>query len=717
MPIEPQVISGFHGGVSQQSPTLRADNQCAEAINCSLTIAEGCSKRSPVEVVNLLASADLSNTFCHWITDVQGGRYLLTCQSETIEVYRLSDGQKLNVLNDTGQTYLTSTNPRKYFRALNVENRTYIVNTETTVTATGSTTAGVILKSVQSLQDSDLDGVPEGSICEVVGHSSTEFDTHYIKKSGGKWYEWVKPGISDQIDQLTMPHALELIFDEVDPNGVRFEFNPVTWEKREVGDEESNKFPSFMGDVITGLFYTNGRLGFLSTNTITLSRVDDETQLFKKTVTDLLDDDRIDVKVKGGTTSPLRWAKPMNKSIVIFTEDTQYTMSGDPVITPGTVRIDQATTYETSGDCEPTNAGANIFFAVESGNNTTVREMYVQDLVVTTDTQDVTAHCPRYVPKNVSMLEAQNNLDILVAFSEDTPNKLWVYQYYYSGDQKVQSAWSHWELNENVNIVNMKVIDNYLYLVFTFTYTIDEVTPTTTTETFLGRINLKTNDPGEYNTSFNGPICLDFIAQTTLTYEAGPNRTNVLHNFPIMCPELRDDLVIVLGEGHAGKGRLYEKDTVYTFSTGNTLYDFYVPGDWWDDGDVFVGTTYRQSLELSRQYYRGEGESRTTARMQIRTLTVSYLNTVAFDFNVKVQGRDDVGGTFITDLIESYSARTLGTEYFNLNAPQERTGSRRFPVLGNAQDTTMTLINDHWNGANWVRGEMEVVAVSRRRRR
>ena len=716
MPIEPQVISGFHGGVSQQSPVVRADNQCEEAINCSFSIAKGCSKRPPIEVVNLLSSNDLSDNFYHWITDKNGDRYLLVIESEALAVYRLSDGQKLTVLNDTAQTYLTSADPRRHIRALTRGSKTYIVNTETVVTATGSTSAGAIAGTAQSLQDDTLGSATEGAIYKIIGHESIEFDVYYAKKTGGKWFEWVEPGISDELDSATMPHVLELIFDEVDPFGVRFEFVPVTWGKRLVGDEDSNKFPTFTGTTINAIFDLNGRLGFLSPSTICMSEVDEPHNFFRTTVVDLLDTARIDLEVKSGTTSPLRWAKPLNKNVILFTETAQYNLSGEPVITSGTARIDLATSFETSAQCEPTNAGSNLFFTVNSGNHSNVREMYVQDLTVTTDATDATAHVDSYIPKNVTLMEAQNNYDFLAVFSEETKNKLWTYFYHYNGDQKIQSAWGQWEFNENISILNMKVVDSYLFVIFTFNYTIDENLGTKTTETFLGKINLKIGDPGDYNDSFNKPVCLDFLTVPSAAYDGDTNRTLITHNFPIMAPEVRDDLVMVLGQGHGTPGVLYEKDTIFTFQPGNNLYSFYVAQDFWTNGTLFLGTNYTQSLELSRQYYRGNGNSMATARMQIRNIMISYLDTAAFEVHVKVEGRDDVGGTFITDLIETYSARVLGTEYFNLNAPTSRTGSRRFPVLGNAANTTITLVNKLWDGANFIRGEMEALVSSRTRK-
>ncbi len=716
MAIVTMPLSGLFGGVSQQSPIVRADNQVEAANNCSFTIAHGCSKRNPVEVVNQLSSLDLSGSFVHWISDENGDWYILMCTSETLSVYRASDGQKLNVANDTLQTYLTTTDPEKYFRALTVKNDTYIVNTTTTVSMTASTAAGSIAGEAQTLQDESLDSVPDGNIYEIVGHSSEEFDLYYAKKNNGKWYEWVKPGINDEIDPSTMPHRLTLIYDEVDPFGVRFEFNPVTWEKRKVGDEKSNKVPSFVGDKITGIFHTSGRLGLLSPDAVTLSETDEELNFFRTTVTNVLDTARIDRTVKKGVTSPFRWAKPLQTQVVLFTDDAQYFLTGNPVLTPATASLSYATSYQTSSGCEPTNSGANLYFSVSSGNSSTIREMFIQEQVISTDAIDATAHVPDYLPKDMRQMASHSNLNMVCCHSPEAPNKLWVYQYYYNGDSKVQSAWGQWSLNPGVAIQNLQVIDDYLYFVGTFTYTIDEGLGTTTTETFLFKVNLKTNDPGEYGNPFNEPICLDFLYKVGTTYDSGTNRTLMSSTFPVMAPEVREDLTLILGTGHAATGRMFEYNTVYTFQPHSSLFNFYVAGDWWDDGDVFLGAKYMQELELTKPYYKSGDEAMLNARVHLKAINIGFLDTAYFVSNVEVEGIDSIGGTFITALNNTYEARTLGSAYFNLNSPQLKTGSYALPVLGNARNTTIKLQNESYIGANWVSAEYEALVTSRTRR-
>lgn len=54
MPLISKTITGMYGGVSQQPPALRLDNQCEDMENCFPTLVDGVYKRPPTEHVEVL---------------------------------------------------------------------------------------------------------------------------------------------------------------------------------------------------------------------------------------------------------------------------------------------------------------------------------------------------------------------------------------------------------------------------------------------------------------------------------------------------------------------------------------------------------------------------------------------------------------------------------------------------------------------------------------
>jgi len=72
----------------------------------------------------------------------------------------------------------------------------------------------------------------------------------------GSWQETVAPNVSKGLTASTMPHEL------VNTALNTFEFRPITWEERLVGDDETNEHPNFVGKTIQQVFFHNNRLGF-----------------------------------------------------------------------------------------------------------------------------------------------------------------------------------------------------------------------------------------------------------------------------------------------------------------------------------------------------------------------------------------------------------------------------------------------------------------------
>lgn len=695
MPLISQSVQSLYGGVSQQSPVQRADNQAEAAKNCSFTVATGFSKRPPLEVINQLTSTDLSGVFCHWISDRNNDKYLMTVNNAgDIDVYRTSDGVKLTVLNDTANPYLVTTDAVNQLRAYTVEEKTYIVNTTVEVEIDTNTVGGTLTGTVQNLQDSALDSAGEGSIYAIIGDTDNEFDTYYAKKVSGKWVEWIKPGIQDTIKASTMPYHLELFFDEVDPNGVRFEFLQSTWANKLVGDEKSNKFPSFVGNKITGIYFASDRLCFLSGSATSMSETSEHDNFFRTTVTDVLASDRIDIKEASDDSTAFYYAKPLGQNIMTFSANKQWALAGDPILTPQTVGMTLATKYQSSTICEPQNAGSNLYFVVQSGEYTEVRELYVTDDAISTSATNITAHVPRYIPKNVRLLAVQNNLDFICCYSDETPNSLWVNQYKYSGNNKVQSAWGEWDFGSNTTIIDLEVIDHYLYAVYTYTELLAD--DNTTTRTYIGRINIKDGDSGIAD-GFSHPINLDFLEKITGVYDSNTNATTFTTTHPFLSEDTKDIFQIVKGNGWSDMGTYYENGQPDNFVKTNGT-TFVVTGDW-TQGDTFLGIPYLQEFTFSLFVYKDSQGANLNVRNQIRNMTISFTDTAYFQTYVKRAG-DLIEDDVLPDLFNTYTSRTLGADHFRLNRPQLTTGDYTFPILSKNSDVQISIRNNAYTPCN-----------------
>lgn len=141
MPLITRSIPNLIGGVSQQPEILRLENQATEQVNGFSGIVEGLKKRPPTEHVAKISSSSLTNAFIHTINRDSNERYIVVISNGSITVHTV-DGVSKTVVNQTNATnYLTSSNPRGEFKALTVNDYTYILNTKKTVAMDSSITS------------------------------------------------------------------------------------------------------------------------------------------------------------------------------------------------------------------------------------------------------------------------------------------------------------------------------------------------------------------------------------------------------------------------------------------------------------------------------------------------------------------------------------------------------------------------------------------------
>lgn len=716
-----QSIPALNGGVSQQSAATRGASQCEAALNISFSVAEGASKRNGMEILSQLRevapgpeSFDVASLFYAHIPWSTGDGFLLELPGDgSYRVYRMEDGQLLTAQNDATQAYLTT--------PTGVENQTnwlvqvvgrtvYIVNRSITARLTAAVAAGTLTGTAQTLQDNVLDSAAEGSIFKIWGDETNPYDTYFAKKVAGKWVEWVQPGIRTTIDTATMPHRVVLTPDDIDPFGVIADFGIVPWAERLVGDEKSNKAPSFIDRPITGIFFDSDRLGLLADNAVCLSETGEHANFWRTTVTDVLDTDRIDVTVASDGASNLFWAKNLGQQTVLFAPDKQFALAGRPVMSPRTISITEATSFPSSRVCGPVSIGPNLYFTSNTETGTSLREMFVQDDAVTNDAADVSAHVPYYIVDQVVQMAANPNYDFL-ALRPLYGNSLYVYQTYWAGDEKVQSAWNRWQIAAG-NVLSVFCVGEYLYLVVTF------ADSSNNPKVSMCRINLRQRGA---NAQTLGPyghgVLLDMLTRTRGVYNGVENRTYWTAPFPLFLPEYRDKAAMVIAQGvDTGKVRRILPDgTVNFYQAPGNDYSFYCIGDR-SQYDVWLGLNYSAELTLSEQFYNDGNRAALAVRLQLRSMVVNVKDTAFFKTKIKMEGVDESIAEIVPSLESTFTARTVGNEYFVLNAPVTRSGSWRFPVLAKSSDVRITLINDEYTPSHFVSAEWEGLVTSRTRR-
>jgi hypothetical protein len=495
-----------------------------------------------------------------------------------------------------------------------------------------------------------------GDVYEVAGTGTNSFDNYYVKWDGSStWRESVRPGVLTSLDALTMPHRL------VNNGDGTFTFSKNEWAERLVGDDLSAAFPSFIGNKIADVFFHRNRLGFIANENVIFSRAGSFFNFFPETVTLVLDTDPVDVSVSHTKVAVLRHALAFNTSLMLFADQAQFQLTAKDILTPKTAVINVTTEFDIEANAKPTSSGTSIFFGVTKGNFSGIKEYLVQPLTYTNDASDVTAHVPKYIPKNLFKLASSNLENIVIALSKDERNAMYVYRYYWSSpEEKVQSSWSKFTLAEGDVILDADFLNTELF-----------ITVKRSDGTYLESLDLQDVTDGDLGVR----ILLDQKTEVTGVYDAINGWTSWTLPYPV-----DESFRIALGETFAGR-----RGTVKT-PTSPSTYVLRVPGDY-SSGLVYIGKPYTMRFTFSPVIFKDEQKVAVVHyRIKLKNFEVLYDTSGYFRAEVSPDGR----GLYTY----TYSGKTLGDTSMFLGDISLGTGKFRFPVMGDSTKSQITLLND-----------------------
>ncbi len=670
MPVIHDTIPQFFNGVSQQAPNLRRTSQLEAQENCFSSITDGVLPRPPTEHLARISASVTGNAFVHTINRDSEERFVVIIKNGSIEVYDL-DGVQQTVTYPAGTGYLAVTDAKQQFEAYTVKDYTFILN-KTVTAASTSRSAGTLDGTVQRFVDlKDIAGSAAiGTIYKVEGSETATDDVIYYEKTvdnsdndGDVWIETFDPTTTlEGLDATTMPHQL------VRTGATTFEFQEITWDDRLAGDDNTNPAPSFVGQTISDLFLYRNRFGLLAGDNVILSESGAAHffNFFRTTVTQLLDSDPIDVSANNTRAVDLQYAVPFTDSLLLFSEQTQFDMGSDDLLTPQTVEIQPTTEFVTSVKARPVLAGRNVYFTVERTEYTGVREYFVDVDNRGNDAADITKWVPRYIPKNVFKIVPSSNDDTLFFLTEEETDTIYVYQFYVTqtsqGLQKAQSAWHKWKLGQGSNILNIDLIDNTLYVLIE-----------RAGETFLESINLATR---RLDTGLPYQIRLDRRDSYTGVYDAGTNKTTWT------LPFATSDTAIVVRDGgfteNAGLQILnIDQPTTTTVTADGDL----------TESDVVIGFEYEKLMTLSPIYVQkpsqqGGSLARLGGRLQLKKMKFFYSDSSFFTVDITPKTRSTYSRNFTAP---------IGSDESVIGRSVPRDGVFSVPIQSKADTTKITV--------------------------
>lgn len=683
-------VPSMIGGVSQQDASVRLTSQIEEALNCDLSPSRGAGPRAPARFVSGLRSDIPDTAFFHSIVRDSRERYIVAIYSGNVRVFDHMTGHEYVVTKDAASLAYLETQQETWesLRAATVDDYTFVVNRDVRVAMTDHKSYGYLSGSVQSFadlpvyhpgeveydpKDPDGDGIPNGytdTIFEVSGDGANAFDNYYVQfQSSHVWREVSRPYEPDELDAATMPHGIKRVPDNTNPDGFYFSFGPLEWDKRYAGDTKSSPAPSIVGSRLGDVFFHRNRMGLIGSNgNIVLSEVGHYFNFWRTTVTSLLDSDVIDVNVPTEGVAEMLHTVSYRKALLIFASGniSLFQLTGEPSLTPKTVKVNPVTTYSVSPTIQPVLSGSSLFFVDANKARTwsTVREYFVSDDTVTPDAANITAHVPAYVPGNTRCMTAASDNDmLLVAHKTPTGPQVYVHQYKWSGNEKQQSAWHPWKIEGTGDVLHMHAIGTDLFLVC---------------KAPGGGVELLTMDlsasPVYPLVSAAFDIYLDRREAVMPVWQQFGNYTDI--TVPFVLPTL-DNLAVLKTTDWDSPGTYVDLRNASLVNGGQTLR---LQGRV-DTGRVVVGYRYNRRITLSEQFERNRnGVSQLIGRLQLKRMTVRYNGAAFFRCLVYPKGRTTAIDTLVPKLVHEFAGRTAGDASFLTDTPLALTGTHSFLV-------------------------------------
>jgi len=588
----------------------------------------------------------------------------------------------------------------------------------------------------------DKEDFGEGSWIETVGWVSDENDT-----SG-------YGGIQTKIEAETMPVTLVPKFGEVslgqDPNLIyRFKLQtpqedeePTVnfekgWRSRQAGNDETNPFPSFVGKTINDVFFFKNRLGFLTDSNVIFSEADEYFNFFRTTTQQLLDSAPIDVGLSHTKVAVLQHAVPFQEKLMLFSKQSQFVLRGADVLSPKTVAISPVTEYDISDTVEPIALGNYIYFTFKRNDFEGMYEYFVDNNTETFHSEEITSQIPKYITADVKRIAGSQSENTIVVGTSKDPKTLFVYKYFWSNKEKIQSAWMKFTFGRDVR--GFDFIDSNLHLI--------------TADSEGLHLESLTLEDGLKDTDLDYTLYLDSRVDgsaLTTSYDA-PSKTTTISGFPFDPVNVN----IYTKKGHkvaftkttstAGtvsgtlanyvthSGTIYKCETTHTSPSSFVAVDTSVTPNityWTVSTDVatapewvagkfynnekyfFAGIPYNMLYRFSDQTLkqpteRGGRSASDYAFQTIRNGSIDYAETGHFTVEVTPKYRDTYSYAFNPDIVGAN---------LTLNTFVPQSGHFRFPVQAQPNEATIEVKSSSALPVKLLAAEFESMMIPRSRR-
>jgi len=522
----------------------------------------------------------------------------------------------------------------------------------------------------------------DGYVVKVINSAEIDVDDMWLKfstSSGGAygvgtWEETIGPGITYKFDPLTMPHQLVRQADG------SFNFEPVTWDERVIGDLTTNPDPSFVGTTIKHMFLYRNRLGFLSNETVTMSRAGDLFNFFNTTALTATDDDPIDISASTAKPVTLYYVRPTAVGLILFGDTEQFLLSTDSdILSPKTAKINTMSSYECEPGIEAVSTGISTNFIAKTPLYTKVFNL----AEIRNDTpplaEELTYNIPELIPSTIDSFISSAAASI-ISLGTIGSSTLYQYRFLQLTENRVQS-WYKWTLTGT--LLDQFFDQSTFYAVVANGSNVE-----------VQAFNLRqSSDEGFFTlpTGEKTDVFLDYWSINPYrTYDSGSDTTRVF--LPYDAVSGKTFVVVALG-GYIGGSNETSSQSVGailepTVAGSAGAYYADIDGDY-RGRDLIIGFQYEMSLELPK-FFITKKEGNYVSSDQIADLVLHRIN-VATSLSGPVTYEVDLTGI---PTWENVVSTTLPNTYVLNNVNLSADSIHVVPIYQRNKNTSIRIIGD-----------------------
>lgn len=460
------------------------------------------------------------------------------------------------------------------------------------------------------------------------------------------------------------------IIDLQDKTNITAAFMQI--EPRSAGDEDNNPLPSFIDYGITGISAYQSRLILLSGSYVCMSKTNTFTEFMRTTVTELLDDDAIEISSAALSAAQFEYAVPYNKDLILVSQGQQAVIpANSTVLTPKTAVIYPSTRLDVSLAVEPTVVGKTVYYTYQRGaefyqvgefipNSYTDAQYYAQNL---------TDHLPLYAEGICTTITASTTNNMVVLCSDT--NELLVNQFMWRGEERPLMSFHKWVMPHDVRYVQF--LREYLVLFM------DDGSGGLVVGSLNVQLNQLDDKPVPYTDMYSYVEIVDGVGTLPAELVGVPDLVGTIYN----SRTARHKEVIVAIDG----------------TTVSCPYN----------GTIVLGVRYSSSFTLTPPFVKDDkGKVVAGTRSTIQQLRMTFKNTGTF--NVLVQDTMGISYNSTDDTALTWSETDLGYTWVN------SIGSVVIPCRTRLSSTECSISTQGTTDLNLVSTEYVLRMASKRRR-